>query len=503
MDVRSALQKPEDVQNEFQTSSSVIHIDKAASESGSPGDAHRKALTRKLLFKLDSRILPVLALLFLCSFLDRTNVGNAKILGLQKDVGLSDRQYASGLAIFFAFYIAAELPSNLVLKKASPRIWLSFLTAAWGIIGMCLGFIHNYAGFLIVRAFLGLAEGGLLPGMVLYLSGIYTRGEMALRIGLFYTSASLAGAFGGLLARGLSAIGPKAGLDAGWRWIMVIEGLLTFAAGVAAYFLLPNDVSTAWFLKTEERALAAKRLQEDTPTYSRDGHSSEATEKFRWSEVVRGILSIQMWLTATAYFSILSGLYSFGLFLPTIIKGLGYTANEAQLWSVIPYAVAAVVTVVVAFASDRLKLRGVVMLCVLPLAIIGYAAIANVSEHDNNTKYGMTFLMATGLYASVPPVLVWNSNNSAAHYKRAATSALQLGIANAGGFVSAFIYQSSEAPQYHKSHTIILGLLVYAWFAILLNVLYCAKINRDKTNGKYDQYIECGDDRDPEFKMVL
>jgi MFS family permease len=110
------------------------------------------------------RILPVLALLFLCSFLDRTNVGNAKILGLEKDIGVSNGQYANGLAIFFAFYIAAELPSNLVLKKFSPRLWLAFLTSAWGIIGMCLGFIRNYGGFLAVRAFLGLAEGGLLPG---------------------------------------------------------------------------------------------------------------------------------------------------------------------------------------------------------------------------------------------------------------------------------------------------------------------------------------------------
>ena len=124
------------------------------------------------------------------------------------------------------------------------------------------------------------------------------------------------------------------------------------------------------------------------------------------------------------------------------------------------------------------------MLCTLPLAIIGYAAIGNVGEHDNHTKYGMTFLMATGLYASVPPVLVWNSNNSAGHYKRATTSGMQLAIANCGGFVSckcarstnvltrtttksatAFIYQSTEGPQYHKSHSIILGLLVYAWFA--------------------------------------
>lgn len=116
------------------------------------------------------RIVPILALLFLCSFLDRTNVGNAKILGLEEDLGLSNSQYANGLAIFYAFYIASELPSNLALKRASPRVWLAFLTAAWGIIGMCLGFIRNYADYLVVRAFLGFFEGGLVPGNFTLLS---------------------------------------------------------------------------------------------------------------------------------------------------------------------------------------------------------------------------------------------------------------------------------------------------------------------------------------------
>lgn len=108
--------------------------------------------------------------------------------------------------------LRSELPSNLVLKKVSPQIWLPALTVAWGIVTMCLGFVKSYASFVAVRAILGLTEGGLLPGMVLYLSGMYTRGELALRIGIFYTAASLSGAFGGLLARGLSEIGPAGGL---------------------------------------------------------------------------------------------------------------------------------------------------------------------------------------------------------------------------------------------------------------------------------------------------
>ena len=143
------------------------------------------------------------------------------------------------------------------------------------------------------------------------------------------------------------------------------------------------------------------------------------------------------------------------------------------------------------------------MLFTLPIAIIGYAVIGNVGVHQNAVKYGMTFMMATGLYASVPPVLGWISNNSDGHYKRSTTTALQLAIANCGGFVTTFIYPSDEKPRYHKSHSIILGLLCYAWVAVGCNVLYCAKINRDKAAGKYDKYIGLGDDREPSFKMVL
>ncbi|KXG45420.1 Major facilitator superfamily domain, general substrate transporter [Penicillium griseofulvum] len=439
--------------------------------------AHQQKLTRKVLWKLDIHILPILALLFLMSFLDRTNVGNAKIIGLEKDLSITDHQYDIGLAVFYLTYICSELPSNLVLKKASPKIWLPFLTAIWGIITMCLGFVQNFAGFVAVRALLGIAEGGLLPGMVLYLSSFYRRSDLALRIGLFYTAASLSGAFGGLLARGLAEIGPRGGIE-GWRWILIIEGLLTFVCGVFSYFVLPNSLESASFLSAQEKEFGGKRLRLDSPV-SLERSTPEA-ESFKWSEVRRGVLDLQVWLSASAYFAILSGLYSFGLFLPTIIKNLGFAkdANEVQLWSVIPYAVAAVLTVVVAIISDRLRLRGVVMLFTLPVAIIGYAAIANIDSP--RVQYGMTFLMATGQYASVPCILVWLSNNSAGHYKRATTSAMQLAIANAGGFVATFNYPSRDGPLFHRGHTIVLGLLVFAWFMILLNVLYCAKINRDK-----------------------
>lgn len=240
--------------------------------------------------------------------------------------------------------------------------------------------------------------------------------------------------------------------------IFIIEGVITCGVAVGAYFFIPNSVDTAPFLTPEERAYAKQRL---AASYQTSVLASGKAEQFQWSEVRRGLFSLQLFFTGTVYFSICCALFSFSLFLPSIIQSLGYTANEAQLLSVPPYAVASAVGVFTAFVSDRLRVRGIISLFALPLAIIGYAAIARVES--NVTKYGLTFLMASGVYGSVPPLLVWILNNSAGHYKRATAGALQVCTANMGGIVAAFLYPNNEKPYYKKSHNIILGVLCYAW----------------------------------------
>lgn len=224
--------------------------------------------------------------------------------------------------------------------------------------------------------------------------------------------------------------------------------------------MLPNSLGTARFLTQKERDLGIERQAGvENGTGNTEGH-----EKFSLVEVRRGLMYPLTWLTAGAYFGLLSAIYSFGLFLPTIIVKLGYTANDAQLMTVPPYAVAACMTLAVAFVSDRFKVRGIMMLCTMPVAIVGYAVIANIHGEHPKTKYGMTIMMAAGIYSSVPPVLAWLSNNSAGHYKRATAAALQLAIANCGGILSVFLYPDVDGPIFHRGHTVILGLLVAGWF---------------------------------------
>ena len=256
----------------------------------------------------------------------------------------------------------------------------------------------------------------------------------------------------------------------------------------------------ASYLTEPERELAASRLLVDKPvTHDPSGNVVLLAEPFTRSACLRAVFSLKTWLSATAYFGILAALYSFGLFVPTIVQSLGYTAVRAQLFSVPPYAVAAVLTVVAAYASDRLKTRGPIMLAFLPLSIIGYAVIGH--SDSNNVKYGMLFMMAAGLYTSVPPVLVWLSNNYSDHYSRATAIALQLAIANCGGFVASNTY--ADGPSFSMSHTIIMGLLIAAWVLIAIKCVYLWFLNRRKATGGFDQYKGCGDDRDPAFRYVI
>lgn len=366
---------------------------------------------------------------------------------------------------------------------------------------MAMGFVKDYTGLMIVRAFLGIAEGGLLPGIVLYLSMMYKRSETGFRLGLIYSAASLSGAFGGLLATGLYHIGNRGG-QAGWRWILIIEGIMTVLVGVAAIFVLPATLDKARFLSKDERLVAQSRLLNDKPFHLDDtGAPVFDMEPFQWSDVAVAVFSIRTWLSALAYMAILTALYSFGLFIPTIIKDLGYTAVRAQLFSVPPYAVAALLTVIASYISDRYKVRGPIMLAFLPLSIIGYAVIANAKS--SSTKYGAVFLIAAGLYPSVPPVLVWLSSNYTRHYTRATAIGLQLAVANCGGFPAAFIYEAHQAPRYYKAHTIVMSMLAAAWVLVLAKCIYLRVLNKRKAEGKMDQFRGCGDDRDPEFKYII
>ncbi|GKZ26503.1 hypothetical protein AbraIFM66951_002584 [Aspergillus brasiliensis] len=236
---------------------------------------------RKLLRKMDLHIMPMLTLLYLFSFLDRGNIGNARIEGMEEDLHLGGTQYNWALTVFFFTYTVFELPSNLILQKVRPSIWIPSLMVAWGTVMTLMGIVTNYNGLLIARIFLGAAEAGIYPGVAYYITMWYSRHEAQFRQALCFSAASIAGAFSGLLAFAISKMNGIGGYS-GWRWIFIIEGLATVVVAVMSYFLLYDYPDTASFLTRDERAWIQRRL---SLQFSNNGNVVPEAGDFKWKYV--------------------------------------------------------------------------------------------------------------------------------------------------------------------------------------------------------------------------
>ncbi|KAL8800450.1 MAG: hypothetical protein Q9182_005162 [Xanthomendoza sp. 2 TL-2023] len=447
--------------------------DGPSARSGQESDRVYAVKDRALLRKLDLKLLPALTLLYLLSFLDRSNVANARVEGLVDDLHMTGNQYLTGLTLYFIGYVLFEvrIPCNIVLKLTSPRLWLPTLTLAWGIVATLLGVVQNMSGFFAARFFLGVAESGLFPGVVFYLSMWYRREEQHYRVSLFFSAASLAGAFGGVLAWGIAHMTGVGGLR-GWRWIFILEGLLTILVSLAAYFFIFNYPATASFLTDDERARVRTRLKA-----SNDATNDEA---FSWKNVSLAVKDPKVWLYCLGFHTMSLPLYTLSLFLPTIIKALGYTSAQAQLLTVPPYSVATVLTLIVAVASEKTRIRAPFIMATSSLAVIGYIVL--LTNTQPRVAYGGTILAAAGIYPSVAIVLSWPANNVSGQTKRATANAMQISIGNLGAVLGTQLYRSHDGPRFFRGHAFALTYLVMnvAVVAILWSLLRAENARRDR-----------------------
>jgi MFS family permease len=198
--------------------------------------------------------------------IDRANIGNARVVGLGADLKLQGYRFNWALTVFYIIYIFVEVPSNIILKRVGARFWIPFLVFGFGAVSVGTAFVKNFDRLMVVRAFLGLVEGGTMPGISFFLSTFYKREELLFRIGMFVSGSSMAGAFGGLLATGLSKIphwGARAAPLHTWRNIFFFEGLFTMIVALVAPFFMPNKPETCHFLTDRERMIAAERLNRE------------------------------------------------------------------------------------------------------------------------------------------------------------------------------------------------------------------------------------------------
>ncbi|KAI1827963.1 major facilitator superfamily domain-containing protein [Xylaria intraflava] len=445
----------------------------------------------RILRKMDARLIPMLAILYLLSFLDRGNIGNAKIEGLQEDLRMTNDQYNLCLTVFFFTYAFFEVPSNLLLKRLRPSRWLPTIMVAWGTVMTLMGIVRNFQGLLSARLFLGVAEAGLYPGCAYYLTMWYCRREIQLRQALFFSAASVAGAFSGLLAFAIAKLDGLGGLE-GWRWIFILEGLVTVVVAVAAFFILHDFPETATFLTEEERAFVIFRLKYQGHMDAKDERSTQIAQadEFNWEYVWAAFKDWQIWVNVFVYWGIVCPLYGISLFLPTIVKNLGYVSSTAQLLTVPIYIVAAILAVVAAYFSDRVGKRSPFVVASMTAILVGF--ILCISTSNPGVVYAGVFIATSGVYASFAGNITWLSNNLAGGYKRSAGMAIQIGVGNLGGAFASNFYRGKDAPRYILGHALELAFTSLGLVAAVIQILNYVRINRKRakviSEGGHNQF---------------
>ncbi|KAF8892196.1 MFS general substrate transporter [Infundibulicybe gibba] len=457
--------------------------EKHALEAGSSRSSFQidPVAERALVRKLDWALLPLFTLIYGVNFIDRTAIGNAKISGIEKDLGMEGFDFNIALTIFYISYILADIPSNLALKRYGSR-WLAALVIAFGIIALFTAFVTSYAGLIITRIFLGFAEGGTLSGLTYIMARYYRRSELVFRLVFFMgVSAPLAGAFGGLLASGLLSIRDFGSIKS-WRKIFLVEGIITTGFGLLCMIIIPADPQTSRMLRPEERELALARISADQPV---DNHGKKEHTTMR---LVLRSLNFNAIICTISYILINISFQGLSLFLPTVVSSLGhFTVVQSQLRTVPPYVVGAIWAAIVAYLSWHFKQRSSIVAMVALLQLCGYAiAIGTRNQH---ARYGGCFLGVAGSLSG-PVVLAWGTDNAAPDTIRAVTTGLIPGLGAIGSVIAVWTYLPTDAPDFRKGNTLNLVSSVVILLLTLIYAIYIRVENARRERGGRDYRLE-------------
>lgn len=288
----------------------------------------------------------------------------------------------------------------------------------------------------------------------------------------------------------------------GWAWIFIIEGLATVLVGCACWWMVFDWPDTARFLTAEDRIRIRRRLAEDK--------QASTAEEYNKGHIYAGLKDWKTWLYAVIYMGCLIPLYAFSLFLPTILRGMGYRGTHAQLLSVPPYACAAVLTIAVGWFADRTRWRGYCNMAISSIGIAGFCML--LASQDPHIQYAGTFLAAMGIYPTIPNTLAWVANNTQGVYKRGLVIGIVVGWGNLNGIVSSNVYITSQAPRFWTGHGVCLGALAVCLLggSIAMHLLLRAENSR-RLSGKRDNMhagksaveIWLAGDKRPDFIYTL
>lgn len=415
-----------------------------AADAVPPGSAFESALYRKI----SRRLLPFLFTCYLFAYLDRVNVGFAK-LRMAEALGFSDLVYGFGAGIFFVGYFFCEIPSNYLLHRLGARYTLTRIMALWGALSMATALVRTPMEFYLLRFLLGVAEAGFFPGVILYLTYWFPSARRGRIIALFVTAVALSSVIGaplsGAIMAGLDGIG---GL-AGWQWLFLLEGLPSIGLGVLAWMWLDDRPEDADWLTPQEREHLAARLASDVAVGVDTGFG-------------HGLANPRAWQLAGIYFSFVLGLYGLNFWLPTIVRDLGHASLVGiGLISAIPFAAAAVVMVGVGISADRLGERGWHTAGPALVGAAGLAASVGLGHVPALAILALTF-GTCGVLAAIPQT--WGI---ATHFLAGGAAASGIALINACGNLSGFVAPYAMGWLKTQTGSTASGILLIAAFQLL------------------------------------
>ncbi|KAK2486098.1 hypothetical protein H9L39_00025 [Fusarium oxysporum f. sp. albedinis] len=460
---------------------------KAITETALPfSPADEKRLVRKL----DRTILPWIMLLYLLSYIDRSNMGNARNIGLEEDIGLSSVQYQIASASFYIGTVIFGTIGALMLKVVKPSTWLGICAVGWGAVSTLQAASVNPGGLIAVRFFLGVFEASFAPGCALYLSFWYLKSELSLRIAAYAGMSALSGVISGVVAYSMGLAKNMAVTS--WQGLFLVEGLPTIAVGAATFWMLPGRPESGksfWFTDEEHQIILNRRSR-----FTRN--ADEGISKAQASG--RAFLDYRLYLFCVMYSGLSLSLAVAAVFLPTIVKDLGYHSVQANLMTAPIYAVAYVTLLVTATLSDRFRTRGIPISIGGLIAGTGYICLGLLK--DDLARYVTCFLAVTGTYMAFPIVLTWITSTFAGDTKAGVGLGIVIAVTHAVGVAASNIYPKTDAPYYLMGNAVSSSLVfLTALSAVIMSVmLYRENRHRDRRFGRPEAGvpIDMGGDAD-------
>ncbi|KAF8228527.1 MFS general substrate transporter [Tricholoma matsutake] len=428
-----------------------------------PGSQERLLAERKLVRKLDTRLLPTVVIISLMNYIDRNGITTARLQGMEQDLRLTDVQYATVIAVLYASYCPAQIPSNMILNRVTRPSWyIGSCVVLWGLTSALTGVTKDFPGIVACRVFIGLPEAAFYPGSVYLLSRWYTKKELAFRSAVLYVGLLISNAFGSLMAAGiLSTMEGKRGIRA-WRWLFFIEGSITIIIGFLSMWALPDYPHNTRWITGADRRLAQARMSEDVGEADRDNAEDSPIAGF-----MMAIRDPVVLIFAIMTVSQILGL-TFVNFFPTLTQTLGFNTKITLLLAAPPWIMASLVYKTgERFFHIAVWWWGVILGFIIALSTMSIAG-----------RYVTLFLMACGLVGTAMN-LVWVSNAvPRPPAKRAAAIGIVNGCGNIGNLIGSYTWKAAWGPKYHQSMVISLAALVFS--TVLSLIIRQMLINRNK-----------------------